>query len=276
MRHFYKTIFIFSLLITFANGDAQELIRGNVKDESSGDALEYAYILNYSLQKKVYSNSKGEFRLAAEEGDTLVIYAVGYLYNKVVVNNEILSSDSVTIFLTQQTYDLSEAKIIAIGSYEEFKQKFIALDRKITRNENLNNYLAGIASVEGVEAYAEAEAERAATSGVTFATVPILTPEEKERIKLAGIIEKEMVRDQVYQKFNPMLVKKITGISSDEEVIEFMVFCKFSDAYLLEVNEYDLAGRISLKYELFQKKKQDDKLMKDPMNMLDELWSIFA
>jgi hypothetical protein len=276
MRHFYKTIFILSLLINFANADAQKLILGNVKDESSGNAVEYAYILNYSLQKKMYSNIRGEFKIAAQNGDTLVIYAAGYLYNKVIVNNEMLSSDSVTFLLKQQAYDLSEAKIIGIGSYDEFKQKFISLDRKKTKTENLNDYLEGIASVEGVDAYAMAEAKNAAENGVTFATVPILTPEEKERIKLAGIIEKETIRDQVYQKFNPMIVKKITGISNDEEIIEFMVFCKFSDAYLLEVNEYDLASRISLKYELFLKKKKDEKFMKDPMNLVDEIWSNFV
>jgi hypothetical protein len=275
MRHFYKTIFIFTLLLTFSNAGAQQLIRGWVKDDSSGMAVEYAYILNYSLQKRIYSNSRGEFNLAAQEGDTLVVYGLGYLYNKIIVNSEMLSSDSVIFHLKQQAYDLSEAKIIGIGSYEQFKQKFIALEGKKTNTERLNNYLEGIASVEGVEAYEKAKAN-SMTDRIVIATVPILTPEERERIKLAGIIEKEKISDQVYQKFNPMIVKKITGISSDKEIIEFMVFCKFSDAYLLEVNEYDLASRISLKYELFLKKKQDEKLMKDPMNCLEEIWGIFV
>jgi hypothetical protein len=275
MRHFYKTIFIFALLITFAEVDAQKLITGKVKDESSSMAVEYAYILNYSLQKKIYSNSSGEFKLAAQKGDTLVIYGAGYLYNKVIVNSEMLSSDTLTFHLKLQTYDLPEAKIIDIGSYDEFKQKFVTLERKKSTTENLNEYLKGIASVEGVKAYEMAKAN-SMTDRIVIATVPILTPEERERIKLSGIIEKEKVSDQVYQKFNPLIVKKITGVSSDEEIIEFMVFCKFSDTYLLEVNEYDLASRISLKYELFLKKKQDDKLMKDPMNLLDELWSTFV
>ena len=112
-------------------------------------------------------------------------------------------------------------------------------------------------------------AKQTLENGVTFLSAGIYTPEEIERMKLAKIKEEEQVRDQIYYKFNPRVVKEITGLLEDSEIIEFMLFCKFSDAYLLEVNEYDLASRIALKYKLFLKLKEDEKNMKNPINRFE-------
>jgi hypothetical protein len=55
-----------------------------------------------------------------------------------------------------------------------------------------------------------------------------------------------------------------------------MLFCKFTDEYLLEVNDYDLSTRIALKFELFRKMKQDEKLMENPLNRAEMLNHSFA
>jgi hypothetical protein len=169
----------------------------------------------------------------------------------------------------QQAFDVGEAKIVGYSSYQAFKQDFIALDQEETLSENLNNYSAGISRNVAVEAYEKAMAERK-LDGITFASVPILTPEEKERIKLGKIKSKEAIRDQVYQKFNPRLVKEVTGLTDDDEIIAFMIYCDFPDKYLLEENEYEIMTRIAVKYELFKRKKEDDKLMKNPVNRLND------
>lgn len=274
MEQSFKTLYSLAFILIFAGSMpvfAQNgLIRGKVVDGANGKVLEYAYVLNYSLHKNIYCNSGGEFRLDARPGDTLVMYALGYYYQKVIVEAAMLGIEQVKEFpLKQQAYDLTEARILGIGSYEDFKRDFIALDIPKTRTDNLNEYITGIARAEAVEAYEKAKAE-GKLNGVTFISVPILTPEEKERIKLAGIIEEEQVRDQIYQKYNPVLVKRVTGLTDDDEIIDFMAFCDFSERYLLNVNEYDLMSRIALKFEIFKRNKEDKKRMENPLNRIDD------
>jgi hypothetical protein len=260
---------VFFLVFTglWAAGQLQSRITGTVVDSESGTPVEYAQIQNFSLQKQTYSTQAGEFSLNAFDGDTLVVYGLGYFYAKVIVSETMLGEQPVQIVLTRQPYNLSAAKVVGIGTYNEFRNKLINEPPPKTMTEQLNERLAGatlLAAREGFQEYQQAHP--------VIVSVPIRTPEEIERIKLAKIKAKEQVRDQVYHKFNPVIVKEITGLTDDREIIEFMVYCKFSDAYIIEANSYELAERITTKFELFRKKKEEEKLRHDPMNFIDTIF----
>lgn len=243
----------------------QNSIRGKVVDAASGKKVEYTAVLNYSLHNRIYSNAEGEFNLKARVGDTLVLYAVGYYYQKVIVTDNMLDSNTPVAFtLQEQSFEIAEVRILGLGTYEEFKQQFINLDRPETKTEKLAENLARTSREAALEAYNEAKAEQK-SQGITIISVSILTPDEKERIALAQIIENEKIRDQIYQKYNPVIVKKVTGLTDDDDIIEFMVFCDFSDVYLLKVSDYDLMVSIARKYDLFKKKKQEEKSMQNQL-----------
>lgn len=279
MKIFYLRILLWSGLLAGVaplTGYAQAaILNGRVVDGVSGKVVEYAHIHNYSRQMNMYCGSNGRFRLEAGAGDTLVMYALGYFYQKVIVDASMLNApEPVDFGLTRQAYELAEARILAIGTYDEFKRDFMALEVPETRTDQLNNYLAGISRNEGKEAYEEALAQgRLKPAG---GGIPIYTPEERERIKLAAIMEKEQVRDQIYQKYNPVVVKKVTGLTDDDEIIRFMSYCHFSDKYLLEVNDYDLAARIALKFEMYKRMKEEKKGQHDPMNRINDFFDSFA
>lgn len=245
-----------------------KVIKGMVVESGSGNPVEYAYILNYSLHLENYSNSKGEFRMDANVGDTLVIFAMGYFYKKVIVDDPMIKENGFPFHLDFQPADLGEAKIPAIGTYDDFKRAVVTLNRPLTPLDRLNNNLGPSVKIAAREGYKEAQ-NRKHAEGFSVCTVPILTPEEKERIKLAAMIEKDLIHDRMYKKFNPALVRQVTGISDDNEIIRFMLYCHFSEDYLLEVNEYDLSLRIALKYELFKKIRSEEKNLKDQENRID-------
>lgn len=276
MKHIYKFLspaLLIAIVSVSSGVNGQEgTIRGKVVDSENGSVVEYAYILNYSLDKSIYGNTAGEFKLGARQGDTLVMYALGYFYQKVIVEDAMIGSGQAYMFrLARQPVQYAEARIVGLGTYEDFKRNFLSLKQAKTKTDRLADYLADISQTAAREAYSKAKDEQK-LDGITFASVPILTPEEKERIKLAGIKEKEQVRDQIYQKYNPKVIKTVTGMTEDDEIIEFMVYCNFSDAYLLEVNDYDLMTRIALKYEMFKRKKLDEKSMENPVNQIDEVF----
>lgn len=269
---FFSTILAIALLpvATDAYSQDRDVLKGKVVDESTGKPVEYAYIQNYSRKLNTYSNATGDFTLGAGAGDTLVLYGLGYFYKKVVVLPEMVDPHhSPELTLKQQAYGIAEAKIVGYGTYDQFRQRFLDLDQPKTPTQTLNEQIARISRNEAVEAYEKAQAEKK-LDGVTFASVPILTPEEKERIKLGKIVKREQVRDQIYQKFNPLVVKSVTGLTDDDEIITFMVFCDFPDKYLLEVDEYELRTRIAVKYEMYKRKLKDEELMKNPVNLVDD------
>jgi hypothetical protein len=274
MKHFYMVLFcIFSVIFlsttSFLIGQTGT-IRGKILDYETGKAVGYAYILNFSSNTSTYSNSGGDFNLSAQPGDTLVLYAVGYYYMKTIVDRTILNAKQVSSFIMKgQAYELTEARIMGLGTYEEFKQDFISLDKPKTKTEVINQNLATISQIEGKEAYDQALASGRLKIPAGIG-VGILTPEERQYIMLAKIKEREKIRDQVYRKFNPMVVKEVTGLTNDDVIIEFMVFCDFTDPYLLNVNEYTLREVIAVMYEKFKSKKEE---MKNMQNRIDQTTS---
>jgi hypothetical protein len=267
MKQFYSFWFVISLFHSFVSSQCvfaqQGIIRGKVIDDSTKKAIEYVSVLNYSRHSRVFSNSTGEFSLEAHAGDTLVLYAVGYYYNKVIVDQDMIRNFNQQVFtMNQQAFEIAEVRIFNLGTYEEFKQRFVDLNRPITKRDILADELAEVSRQVAREAYEKAMAEQH-LDGVSLLSVPILTPEEKERLVLAEIIKKEKVHDQVYQKFNPVVVKKVTGLTDDDRIIEFMVYCNYSDSYLLNVNDYDLMVDIVRKFEMFKKKKEAEKSMEN-------------
>lgn len=266
------------ILLVKGNGLAgaqQSEINGKVTDAGNGKSIEYTAILNYSRHIRMYSNSSGEFHLHAQAGDTLVLYAIGYYYEKVIVEDAMLNTKTPRAFtLRQQAFEIQEARIFSLGTYEDFKQRFINLDRQATQTEMLAEDLAEASRNVASEAYENAKANQM-LNGITFVAVPILTPEEKERLLLAEIIEEEKINDQIYMKYNPVVVKKVTGLTDDDVIIEFMVYCDYTDYYLLKVSEYDLMESIARKYAMFKKKKQDEKSLQNQIELYyDECFAL--
>jgi|WetSurMetagenome_2_1015567.scaffolds.fasta_scaffold216781_2 hypothetical protein len=261
-------IIFLQLFEGFVPVEAQtRLLKGEIVDEETGKAVEFGFVLNYSRHVNIYSSISGEFIMDADQGDTLVFSAVGYYYQKVIVNDSLLkASMPVRFILMPRAYEIKEARIVALGTYDEFRQKFINLDNPKTKTEVLAEKLADMSHKAAREAYDMAKANQK-LDGITFFTVPILTPEEKERIALARIIKQEKIRDEIYQKFNPAVVKKVTGLKEDSDIIGFMVFCDFSDQYLLKVNQYDLMVQLALKFEAYKRKKHPANTGNYPVNM---------
>jgi len=223
------------------------VLNGLVRDRITGMGVVNALVLNYSRRHSVYSDNNGIFGLEVSFGDTVVMSAVGYYYYRMVVNDSLLGAPvPVKFTFTPRAYEISEARIIGLGSYDDFRNRFIELQRPKTKLEILTENLSSISLVEAENAYSGPPAGLG---------VPIRSPEEKERIRLKKILEKEQMKEQVYLKFNPELIKKLTGLSDDRDILDFMTFCDFSDEYLLEINEYDLADLIGLKLGLYKSKR---------------------
>jgi hypothetical protein len=201
-----------------------------------------------------------------------VLSALGYYYRKIVVTDSLLASSMpVTFAVSPRAFEIGEAKIVALGTYDQFRQDFVNLSKPKTRTEELTDKLADWSRTAAEEGY-QAYQQNLMRDGGNLLAVPIRSRDEKERIALARIKETENVRNRIYQKFNPDVVKKVTGMTEDSEIVEFMVFCDFDDQYVLDVNQYTLMEQIALRYERFKKKKRAEQSLENPVNLRDDIY----
>lgn len=237
----------------------QDVIRGIVRDANSGEKIMFAHIENYSRHMTAITDTNGYFTLQAREGDTLVFSAIGYFYSKAIVVDSFFVQGKVIPFaLTERIYELSEATIHIPGTYKEFKRDFLELKLPETQTDVLRKNLSIIAANVGREAYEEALAKgEIEPRKLGF---PILSADEKARLKLKKVIGKEERQKVIHDKYNVEFVKQVTGLENEDEILSFMLFCDFDEDYLFEVNPLDLMEKIAEKFEAYMKRT---KVMQD-------------
>jgi hypothetical protein len=229
-------------------------VHGRIMEGDSRWPVYRVLVQNISSHRWVSSDTSGCFHLIASSGDTLVFSASGYYHRVEIVNDSMLNTPVFFSFkMDPLVYPISEANVFALGTYSQFRQKFINLDLSKDKTENLRRNLQEESVIAACDAYQNMQQKQKIGGGVG---IPILTPQEKERIKLKKILDYENQKKKVYEKYNTDIIKKITGMSTDEEILEFKAFCNFSDEFILNTSEYDLMVIIARKFEEFLRVKK--------------------
>ena len=223
-------------------------------EEKTLEYVPLVHIYNERTHKTSVSDTGGNFMIKVNKGDTLVFSAIGYYFKVVNITESLITEETVFIKLIPRKYEISEARVYSLGTYEQFKQKVLALKMPETRTDKLRKYLHEISRKVGKEIKYQQEMDKLAQGKLVLFSAPILTPEEIAMIKLKKIIEKEKIQKIIYEKFNREIVADVTGLKSDE-LTEFMVFCNFSEKYLLKTNQYDIIVRVLDKFEVYKKLK---------------------
>ena len=177
MDTFCKKKVLIILIAVFAGQftlfSQQKTLIGRVINETSQQPVKFAHIENYSRHITTFADTSGLFSLAANQGDTLVLSAIGFYYKMAVVTDSMLNPSFIPLFeLSERIYDIAEANIYIPGTYQKFKQDFIDIDLPETETLALRKTLASIAQIEGKKAYDKAMAERK-LDGIRIITIPI-------------------------------------------------------------------------------------------------------
>lgn len=245
-------VFIFMKAVTITG--QVSYIHGRVMEGDSRWPVYRALVENVSLHRWVSSDTSGCFHLPAAAGDTLVFSASGFYHRVEIVSDSMLNTKVFRPFkMDPLVYPILEANVFALGTYNEFRQKFISLDLSKDKTENLRRNLQQESVTVARDAYQNMQQKQNIGGGVG---IPILTPQEKERIKLRAILAAEDQKRQIYTKYNTDMIKKITGITADDEILEFRAYCSFTNEFILNTSEYDLMVIIARKYEEFLRNKK--------------------
>jgi hypothetical protein len=238
---------------SYAQQTPKDIIRGKITDAVTGHELPFAHVWNESKRRITISDHTGYFSIKADAADTIVISSLGYLGDYYILSDDDISN-GIEIHLQPRIYEIDEVKIISLGPFSKFKHDFVNLKLPETETDILRNNLHEISKQIGEEAKYELAMKKAAEGGNLLA-MPILSPEDIQRIKLKKIVGEENIQKSIDRKYNRQIVADLTGLN-DFDLDDFILFCAFDKNYLYKTNQYDILVRMLEKFEEFKKLKK--------------------
>ena len=225
-------------------------LKGTVIDKSTGETIPFVTIFNEGSRSWTLTDEDGEYSIPVSKGDTLVYTAIGFfgeLYK--VKGDSVLRNNK--IYLTSQSYDIQEVKIIGYKDYDAFKEAFLNLDLPTSKEEivkqNLNQ--AGIIAAKDA-AYQKRADDKFSNPGIGIGFSLGRTVAEEKTLKQKWEQE-EAMQYVIDKKFNRKIVFDLTKLE-DDELTDFIGYCNFSMDYLYNTNEYDILEKIMQKFQVYK------------------------
>lgn len=207
----------------------------------------------YTLPGKygTISDQSGYFYMRITEKDTLYISTIGFM-TQIIACKALIAEEKfrLQVFLEPKTYQLKQVDIVSFMTYEEFKVEILNLPLKEEQPLDFS-----------FESSLYAQLLRAPASGnfgigingVLTGLSDRFSKEGKQRIKLAQLKAEEKKNDYIFSKFNPYMVQRATGMTDEEEIVDFMIFCAFSEFFLLNATDEELRLATLKKFEYYRR-----------------------
>lgn len=248
------------LMALFLIGKAQQkTLNSRVYDGITFQPLQGASVYNLNTKKFVFTDKDGKFSISVSKKDTLVISKSIYRQLVVGVNDKIYYG-SEDFFLYYKATMLKEVRILAINpSYEGFKKDIVQMqlpdyydrahDVQLSEFDKANATYqpsGNILSLGG----------KMTTSPITF-----LYDKFSRKSKMARLYNEmqsyEEEVERVQDKYNRDIVHDLTGLQGDE-LINFMMYCRFSYYDLVRWSDEEIKSLIKSKYYDYQYNKMLD------------------
>lgn len=190
-------------------------------EADSNSVMPFVYIINKSTGNGTMSDNAGNFYLRANEKDTLLVSFVGYFRLKLPVSKfKTDANGDVKIVMRPIVYNLGPVIVTSfkIKPYEREKMEKVIRDSKMKPVNALSSPITALYNQ--------------------------FSKRGKEQRKLAAIFEQVFIDEQVNQKLNPEVLRKLTG----DDLIDYEKFRKYcfplTDYYILNHDGYDLYYKV--------------------------------
>lgn len=227
--------------------------RGTVYDAIAYIPVKSANVLNMNTGKYQFTNSEGVFHISVSLHDTLVITTSTYRQKVVVIDEKLYKKGQDDILMYHKAFMLQEVRVVALNpTYEGFKRDIVNaklpdsyrnleglhLSEEDRRNATFNDENPNILK------------NTALGSPISFLYNRFNKHEQTKRLfyEMQGYGEEV---NQVPVKYNREIVSKITGLEG-KDLMEFMVFCRFSYYDLVRWDSSEIIAAIRYKFSEYQ------------------------
>ncbi len=222
--------------------DSIVMMHGQLRDGQDGKPIPYAHVLNLRFGKATVSDTLGFFTIPMRRSDTLLITAIGYedIYFT-LPSFWPANTYSGVLYAEEKVYNIEGVTVHGLGTYEQFKQKVLALDLSNDKTLEVQSYYNKLLTDEAIK-------YQKVAVGFSFS---LRSPEERSLKKLQKVLEEQKIEEQVEAKYNKAIVSKLTGLKG-KELENFMQYCQIPRDYILQSPEYDILARIKNAYENYK------------------------
>lgn len=223
-------IYLFLFTLSYPIWAQSVDMKGTIYDGLSFFPINEANIYNISTKKYVFSDKKGQFYMNLKLNDTIIISKSIYRQEMIIVNQEQLNRGYFEIHLYYKAIVLKEVTIFAITpNYTQFINEVVH-----SKLSDAYQHIKGAKLSEEQLTYLNFKNNPPNPLNFTpIGSSPITYFYQKYNKKYRNIqLAKELSElreevDMVPMKYNRELVSELTGLSG-EELVNFMMFCKFS------------------------------------------------
>ena len=215
----------------------------NLMDADTAVAVPRCHIINKTQGLATVSDDFGVFTVTANVGDSIMFSSLGYIRLTIAVHDSMYTNNR-TIKLKPAVYLLTEVDIGILSNYDRFKRDILSKEAaeayQMAPNVNqFNVYTPPLPNQGGINV-------PLSVSPITF-LYNLWSREGKQLQYYQSVINGTAEFIIIGEKFNGLLVKNLTGFENDE-LINFMKYCKFSKEYLLVASEVEIQREIMRKY----------------------------
>lgn len=216
---------------------------GKVMDADTAVVIPNCHIINKTQNMGTVSDEFGAFTVTANVGDSLLFSAIGYGRITIAVSDSMYANNR-TVRLQPVTYALTEVDIGILSNYDRFKRDVLSKEaeeayRMAPLIGQYDVYVPPLPNQGGINV-------PLGISPITF-LYNLWSKEGKQYRHYRSVINGTDEYIRIGEKFNGVLVKKLTGFENDE-LVKFMSYCMFTKDYLLLASESEIQREIMRKY----------------------------
>lgn len=211
----------------------QAIIKGIVLEKDSITPMPFVYVINSQTGQGQMSDGNGRFSVTANEKDSIIFSFVGYVRLKIPASKlykGILKECKV--IMTETSYKLNQVIVsdFKLKPYEKDYMKRVIQNSKISTISSMESPISALYMA--------------------------FSKKGQEQRKLAKIFEEIFIQEAVSKKFNPEVLRKLTG----DERIDFDKFRKYcfylSDEFIISHEGYELYDRVMDCYKRWKEEKR--------------------
>jgi hypothetical protein len=218
-------------VLAFSGFSQEKSVYGKVVDSSTKKGISTLNVLNKRSNQVVATNDAGDFYIRAIAGDSIIITSFGYNRKGILWDGK---ERNPVFEVKLQPFMLQElvVKDKKLSDLHKEIQDFLANpnDSKAIRNEILKSMLNTNTSQPGI--------------GISIdALYNMFSKEGKVNRKLADMQFQDAKSFYADLKYNKQVVAQITHLQ-EEDLADFMVFCKPTQDFILNATDYELTFKI--------------------------------
>jgi hypothetical protein len=225
---------------------------GKVMAADTAVCISNCHIINKTQNAGTVSDEFGAFTVTADIGDSILFSAIGYRKTTIAVSDSMYSNNR-AVRLAPVTYALSEVDIGILSNYDRFKRDVLSMEA--------GKAYKTASPVSKYEVYTPPLPNQGgfnvplAVSPITF-LYNLWSREGKQYRYYQSVISGAAEYIRIGEKFNGLIVKKLTGFENDE-LVKFMSYCMFTKDYLLAASEMEIQREIMRKYREYANIKDE-------------------